>query len=144
MVHPNSLFVRNKAAAVYTVCGYIDKAITQCEAAIRMNPLDSKKAATSTFSTLSAALCLARRYEDSIRAGRRALTFTPTSNTARKFVAISLARLGRADEARAEIAELIKYQPDASMALFRQHGFRHKWMQELHMEGLRKAGLREE
>jgi adenylate cyclase len=143
MVHPNSLFVRNKAAAVYTVFGESDQAIAQCEAACRMNPLDSRKAATSTFSVLSAALYLARRYEESIRAGRRALTFTPATNTARKFVAISLAQLGRTDEARAEIAELIKYQPDASLALFSKHGFRHKWMQELHMEGLRKAGLRE-
>ncbi len=144
MVHPNSLFVRNKAAAVYAVCGESDKSIAQCEAACRMNPLDSKKAATGTYSVLSAALYLARRYEEAIRAGRRALAFTPTTNTARKFVAMSLAQLGRADEARAEIAELIKRQPDASLALFRQHGFRHKWMGELHMEGLRKAGLREE
>jgi hypothetical protein len=71
------------------------------------------------------------------------LAFTPNTNTARKYVAISLAQLGRTDEARVEIAELIKTQPDASLAVFRQHGFRHKWMQELHMEGLRKAGLRE-
>jgi adenylate cyclase len=143
MLHPNSLFVRNKTASVYTVCGESDKAIAQCEAACRMNPLDSKKAATGSYSVLSAAIYLARRYEEAIRAGRRALAFTPTTNTARKFVAISLAQLGRTDEARGEIAELLKYQPDASLALFRQHGFRHKWMQELHMEGLRKAGLRE-
>ena len=62
MVHPNSLFVRNRAAAVYAVCGESDKAIAQCEAACRMNPLDSKKAATHTFSILSAALYMARRY----------------------------------------------------------------------------------
>ena len=144
MVHPNSLFVRNRAAAVYGVCGESDKAIAQCEAACRMNPLDSKKAATATFSILSFALYMARRFEESIRAGRRALAFTPNTNTARKYVAASLAQLGHVDEARAEIAELIKHQPDASLALFRQHSFRHKWMHELHLEGLRKAGLREE
>ena len=105
---------------------------------------DSRKAATHTFAVLSCAFYLAGRYEESIRAGKRALAFAPKANTARKYVAISLAQLGRIDEARAEIAELIKYQPDASLALFRQHGFRHKWMHELHMEGLRKAGLREE
>ena len=144
MVHPNSLFVRNRAAAVYGVCGESDKAIAQCEAACRMNPLDSKKAATHTFSILSFALYMARRFEESIRAGRRALAFTPNSNTARKYVAASLGQLGHVDEARAEIAELINHQPDASLALFRQHSFRHKWMRELHLEGLRKAGLREE
>ena len=144
MLHPNSVFVRNRAAAVYVVCGESDKAIAQCEAACRMNPLDSKKAATATFSILSCALYLARRFEESIHAGRRALAFAPQSNIARKYVAISLAQLGRTDEARAEIAELLKHQPDASLALFQLQGFRHKWMHELHMEGLRKAGLREE
>jgi TolB-like protein/tetratricopeptide (TPR) repeat protein len=144
MLHPNSVLVRHRAAAVYVVCGESDKAIVQCEAACRMNPLDTRKAASSTFGTLSAALYFAQRFDESIKAGRRALASTPTNNTARKFVAISLAQLGRGGEARAEIAELIKHQPDASLAVFRLQGFRHKWMQELHVEGLRQAGLREE
>jgi adenylate cyclase len=143
MVHPNSVFVCNRVAAVYAICGESDKAISQCEAACRMNPLDSKKAATATYTTLSFALYMAGRYEESIRAGRRALVFAPQSNMARKYVATSLAQLGRTDEARAEIAELLKHQPGASLADFEQQPFRHKWMQELHMEGLRKAGLRE-
>jgi TolB-like protein/DNA-binding SARP family transcriptional activator len=144
IVHPNSVFVRNRAASVYAICGESDKAIAQCEAACRMNPLDSKKAATVTYTTLSFALYMERRYEESVRAGRRALVFAPQSNIARKYVATSLAQLGRTDEARAEIAELIKHQPGASLAVFEQTPFRHKWMKELHMEGLRKAGLREE
>jgi tetratricopeptide (TPR) repeat protein len=140
----NSVFVCNRAAAVYAICGESDKAIAQCEAACRMNPLDSKKAATFTYSTLSFALYLARRYEEPVRAGRRALVFAPQSTSARKYVATSLAQLGRTDAARAEIAELLKHQPGASLAFFEEHPFhRHKWMQELHMEGLRKAKLRE-
>jgi adenylate cyclase len=144
MVHPNSVFVCNRTAAAYFVCGESDKAIAHCEAACRMNPLDSRKAATATYSTLSAALYMALRYEDSIRAGRRALKLAPQANIARKYVAISLAQLGRVDEARVEIAELLKHQPGASLAVFQQQPFRHRWMQELHMEGLRKAGLRQE
>jgi adenylate cyclase len=143
VVHPNSVFVRNRAASVYGICGESDKAIAQCEAACRMNPLDSKKAATVTYTNLSFALYMARRFEESVRAGRRALAFAPQANTARKYVATSLAQLGRTDEARAEIAELLKHQPGASLAVFQQQPFRHKWMQELHMEGLRKAGLRD-
>jgi TolB-like protein len=142
MVHPNSVFVCNRAAAVYAICGESDKAIAQCEAACRMNPLDSKKAATNTYTVLSFAFYMARRYEESVRAGKRALVFAPQSNIARKYVATSLAQLGRTDEARAEIAELLKHQPGASLADFQQQPFRHKWMKELHMEGLRKAGLR--
>jgi tetratricopeptide (TPR) repeat protein len=144
MLHPNSVLVRNKIGAIYGVCGETDKAIVQLEAARRMNPLDSKKAATATLAALSFTLYMARRFEESIHAGRRALAFTPTSNTSRKYVAASLAQLGRFSEAAVEIDELVKRQPEASLTLFRQHGFRHKWMQELHLEGLRKAGLREE
>jgi adenylate cyclase len=144
VLHPNSVFVRNRVSAVYLVCGESDRAIAQCEAARRMNPLDSKKGATGTFTVLAAALYFARRFEESIEAGRRALAFTPRTNIARKYVATSLAQLGRFDEARTEIAELLKYQPDASLVLFRLQPFRHDWMRELHLDGLRKAGLREE
>ena len=144
ILHPNFVLVRNRTAAVYVVCVENDKAIVQCEAACRMNPLDSRQAATATLATLSAALYFGQRLEESIQAGRRALAFTPRNNTARKFVATSLAQLGRAGEARAEIAELIKHQPDASLALFRLQGFYHQWMHELHLDGLRKAGLRQE
>jgi len=144
MLHPNSVLVRNRVGAVYTVCGESDKAIAQCEAARRMNPLDRKKAATATFVVLTSALYLARRFEESLEAGRRALALAPQANTARKYVAISLAQLDRIEEARAEIAELIKHQPSASQAWFKQRAFPHKWMQELHLEGLRKAGLPEE
>jgi adenylate cyclase len=143
-LHPNSVFVRNRAAAVYVVCGEPDTAIAQCEAARRMNPLDSKKGAASTFSVLATALYFARRFEASIDAGRRAVAITPWATVARKYVTASLAQLGRLDEARAEIAEWLRYEPDASVARFRLHPFRHEWMRELHLDGLRKAGLREE
>jgi TolB-like protein/DNA-binding SARP family transcriptional activator len=53
MLHPNSVLVRNRVGAVYTVCGESEKAIAQCEAARRMNPLDSRKAATATFVVLT-------------------------------------------------------------------------------------------
>jgi hypothetical protein len=41
------------------------------------------------------------------------------------------------------VRPILKHQPAASLADFQQQPFRHKWMQALHMEGLRKAGLRE-
>jgi hypothetical protein len=56
---------------------------------------------------------------------------------------MALGQLGRTRDAQVEIAELVKRQTDASIELFGQQGFRHKWMGELHLEGLRKAGLRE-
>jgi TolB-like protein/DNA-binding SARP family transcriptional activator len=143
LLHPNSLLVRNRIASVYAACGECDKAIAQCDAARRMNPLDTRKAATATYTVLATALYYARRFEECILAGRRALTLAATASIARKYVAMSFAQLGRVDEARAEIVVFVKDQPDASLALFRQQSFRHQWMHDLHMEGLRRAGLRE-
>ena len=144
MLHPNSVLVRYRAGAVYAVCGEPGKAITQCEAASRMNPLASKKAATATYSTLSCAFYFAGRYAECLDSGRRALALAPQDMIGRKYVAMALGQLGRTGEAQIEIAELVRRQTDASVVLFAQQGFRHKWMRELHVEGLRKAGLREE
>lgn len=143
-LHPNSLLVRTRTAAVYTVCGEHDQAIAQCEAADRLNPLANRKGVTFTSAISSSALYFAGRYEECIDAGKRALAFNPQATIPRKYVALSLAMLGRINEARREMAELVRLQPSASIALFSQQGFRHKWMREKHVEGLRKAGLREE
>lgn len=43
------------------------------------------------------------------------------------------------DEAQIEIAEFVKRQTDASIALSRQQSFRHKWMRELHPEARHRA-----
>ena len=65
------------------------------------------------------------------------------ANIARRHVAAALAHLGRVEEARAEIAEVLKRQPDLSLARSRLSSFRHPWMYDLYLEGLRKAGLPE-
>lgn len=143
-LHPNSAFVRHRAGAVYIVCGEFDAAIAQCEAVLRMNPLETMSVAMSSFTVLSAALFFVRRFEESIQAGKRVLAITPAVNTVRKYVAASLAHLGRIDEARAEVSELMRHQPNASCRFFRGQPCRHDWMRELVLEGLRKAGLPEE
>lgn len=147
LLHPNSAWVRHRILGAYVACGEPDKAIAQAAAARRMNPLETTKAATATYSGLAAALFYARRFEECVDAGRHALSFAPQANTARRYVAASLGQLGRIEEAQAEVAELLTYFPQASLAFFRRRGpragFRHQWMADLYLEGLRKAGLRE-
>ena len=98
-LHPNSTFVRNRAGAVYSVSGEGDKAIAQFEAAQRMNPLDNKTA-TVTFTVATTAHFFARRFEESVRWGRRTMAITPDANIARWIAAAALGHLGRLDEAR--------------------------------------------
>ena len=98
-VHLNSTFVRHRAGAVYSVSGESDKAIAQVEAAQRMNPLDNKMA-TATFTVATTAHFFARRFEESVRWGRRTMAITPDANIARWITAAALGHLGRLDEAQ--------------------------------------------
>jgi hypothetical protein len=61
-----------------------------------------------------------RQAQSSLASRRRQdlRVFAPQANTARKYVATSLAQLGRSDEARAEIAKLLKQHPGVSIAVF--------------------------
>jgi adenylate cyclase len=140
-LHPNSVFVRNRAGAAYVNCGEIDRAIAQFEAALRMNPHDLKNFA---FTGIAVAHFFARRFEDCVHWGRRAIAEVPGTNIARRHVAAALAQLGRTKEAKAEIKEVLKSQPTSSLARSRLSSFRHQWMYDLYLDGLRKAGLPEQ
>jgi adenylate cyclase len=141
-VHPNSTFVRNRAGAVYSNSGESDKAIAQFEAAQRMNPLDNKTS-TFTFTVGSAAHLFARRFEESVRWGRRAMAITPDANIARWTTAAALGHLGRMEEARVEIDRILALNPRATLERARHTSLRHEWMYDLFLDGLRKAGLPE-
>lgn len=140
-LHPNSVFVRNRAGAAYTNCGESDKALEQFETAWRMNPQDPK---AFTFTGMAAAHFFARRFEACITWGRRATDEAAGVNIARRHVAAALALLGRVDEAKAEIAEVLKRQPNSSLTRSRLSSFRHPWMFDLYLDGLSKAGLPEQ
>jgi len=57
--------------------------------------------------------------------------------------AVTLAHLGRIDEARDVIADLLKAQPGSNLRSARASGFRDARMAELYIFGLEKAGLPE-
>jgi TolB-like protein len=141
-VHPNSTFVRNRAGAVYANSGESDKAIAQIAIALRMNPLDNKTS-TFTFTVGAVAHLFARRFEESLDWGRRASAITPQAMIPHWCAAAALGHLGRLDEARAEIDRILALHPIATLARARRASFRHDWMYELYLNGLRKAGLPE-
>jgi adenylate cyclase len=141
-VHPNSTLVRNRAGAVYSNSGESDKAIAQVEIALRMNPLDNITS-TFTFTVAAVAHLFARRFEESLHWGRRAMTITPQAHIPLWCAAAALGHLGRLDEARTEIAKILTLHPAATLARARIASFRHDWMYDLYLDGLRKAGLPE-
>ena len=108
-----------------------------------MNPLDNKTA-TFTFTVATVAHFFARRFEESIRWGRRTMAISSNAIIPRWMGAAALGHLGRIDEAQVEIGELLARHPQATLARARNASFRHEWMYDLYLDGLRKAGLREE
>ena len=73
----------------------------------------------------------------------RTMAITPDANVARWITTAALGHLGRLDAARAEIDEILALHPRATRAGARDASFRHAWMYELYLGGLRKAGLPE-
>jgi adenylate cyclase len=62
---------------------------------------------------------------------------------ARRYLAASLAHLGRLTEARETVAEILRLQPNSSLTRSRRSSFKYGWMSELYVSGLQMAGLPE-
>ena len=92
---------------------------------------------------LAAAHFFAGHFDETVSFTGRILAEVPTHNIARRYRAAALGHLGRIDEAKAVIADLLKAQPNSSLRSARSSGFRDPRMGQLYIEGLEKAGLPE-
>jgi adenylate cyclase len=140
-LNPNSTQVRNYCGSAYCYGGDSDRAIEHLEAARRINPVDPRGFAT--MMSLGAAHFWAKRFEETVSWTRRVLVQHPNHSIAKRYLAASLAHLGRIEEARDVIADLLRSQPQSSLSRSRKSTFRYGWMMELYIDGLRKAGLPE-
>jgi adenylate cyclase len=140
-LHPNSVHVRSFCGWVFHYLGDSLRAIEQFEEARRLSPVDPK----SYFPMLglAAAHFFASHFDDTVNLTGRILIEVPSHNVARRYRAAALAHLGRIDEARDVIADLLKAQPGSNLRSARASGFRDARMAELYISGLEKAGLPE-
>jgi adenylate cyclase len=140
-LHPNSVHVRSFCGWVFHYLGDSLRAIEQFEEARRLSPVDPK----SYFPMLglAAAHFFAGHFDDTVNLTGRILIEVPSHNVARRYRAAALAHLGRIDEARDVIADLLKAQPGSNLRSARASGFRDARMAELYIFGLEKAGLPE-
>jgi adenylate cyclase len=140
-LHPNSVHVRSFCGWVFHYFGDSPRAIEQFEEARRLSPVDPK----SYFPMLglAAAHFFAGHFDEAVNLTGRILVEVPTHNVARRYRAAALAHLGRIDEARDVIADLLKAQPTSNLRSARASVFRDARMAELYISGLEKAGLPE-
>lgn len=115
------------------------EAIGVIEKAMRLNP----RYPVRYLLTLGSAYTHVGRCEEAITAIKKFLAVTPNFGPAHYHLAICYAELDRWEEARAEVAEVLRLQPHASVEWLRQNGaYGDRTLLERHLAALRKAGLK--
>jgi adenylate cyclase len=122
--------------------GKPDKGIEHVETAMRLSPKDLFF--HFFLEGMSIAHAVAGRFEESVNWARQAIQFHSAHLGSYAVLAISYVELGRLDEARATVEELLRLNPAYSLAGFRtiMPGW-HPAIVERSIESLRKAGLPE-
>jgi TolB-like protein/Tfp pilus assembly protein PilF len=132
---PNEADAWATLSDITTLAGHVDEALEQIRKAFRLNPYP----ASWYFLTLGQAQYAARDYEAAVSTLRRDETYRTSS---RRFLAASLAQLGRLDEARAEVEFFLVGNPHFTTSHWvMTEPFRDEATCEHFVDGFRKAGL---
>jgi adenylate cyclase len=139
-MNPNSAENWRLGGWVSTWGGDTDVALQRLIEAERLDPLSPLQA--DVHSARSVALLVGQRFVEAIDAARRSIATRPEATAPRRFLVAALWHAGQHAEARLECAALMQRQPNASLRRSRTlQSFRHAWMTELLIDGLRGAGL---
>jgi tetratricopeptide (TPR) repeat protein len=123
--------------------GQFDDAIEAIEKAIRLSPRDSGIGVWMSQQAIAA--FVVGQHDIGAKYGRRSVPNAPNFPGARRSLAANLAELGQMEEARREIAEIVRLAPTMSVASTRAGmPFRHDEARERYCKALAKAGLPEE
>ncbi|CAN7415337.1 winged helix-turn-helix domain-containing tetratricopeptide repeat protein [Bosea sp. LjRoot237] len=134
---PNEADAWAALSDITVLAGRIDEGLEHIRKAFRLNPFP----ASWYYLPLGQALYAAGEHQAAVEALRRDETHRTSS---RRFLAASLAQLGRVDEARAEAELFLVGNPDFSIRHWAaMEPFRDVAMRERFVEGFRKAGLPE-
>jgi TolB-like protein/DNA-binding winged helix-turn-helix (wHTH) protein/cytochrome c-type biogenesis protein CcmH/NrfG len=132
-------------AATNVLLGQPENALEPLRKALRLSPKDPS---LSTWQMIMGAVCLhLRRDGEAVDWLHRSVALAPTDAFARLFLASALALSGREDDARAQLAELLRLRPDFTLSRFKAvepsdlPAFRAQ--RERIYEGLRRAGVPE-
>jgi adenylate cyclase len=139
--NPNSINVQVLCGGAAIYAGQSDRAIELLQSAWRINPVDPQE--FFTMRGLGLAYFFAHRFEEAVFWENRVLRQQPDDNIAKRYLAASLAHLGRIAEGREVVKDLLRSQPNSSLSLARLNTFQHPWMMDLYITGLRNAGLPE-
>jgi len=116
-LNPSDAMANNCLGAHLGLVGDLDRAVEHLNRAVALSPQDPRSA-TFLFNLASAHFA-AGRYADALEWAEKSLSQQPGANASEIAVA-SLALLGRIDEARDALGELLRLRPDLSPAAVKQ------------------------
>jgi adenylate cyclase len=137
-LNPNSAgLLRTIGGAIYPYLGKGTKGVELVKKAMRLDP----RHVELWYFDLARAHYQARQYEEVVRALRH---ISRLELPYRLYLCASLAQSGRTQEARAEVDEILKLKPGASIEFWgEREPYRDAADKEHWIDGLRKAGLPE-
>jgi adenylate cyclase len=138
-LNPN--YVDWRFGLVLVLAGHSQRAVDVLESCMRLDPFHSPVASGA----LGFAHYMLKQYAQALPALRDCVSRSPNMRGAHLWLAATYARLGRMEEARAEVAEVLRIHPDYSIAATTRRimGFKSAEDAEHFFDGLRKAGLPE-
>jgi adenylate cyclase len=138
-LNPNFTDVRFSIALIYA--GQAERAIEVTKAHMRLDPFYI----ATTPGWLGLACYMLQRYAEALPPLRECVARTPDFRAGHMWLAATCAQLGLMDEARTQVAEVLRLQPDFTIAgtLTPFNAFKSAADAEHYLDGLRKAGLPE-
>jgi adenylate cyclase len=145
----HALTLNPNAASAWMFSGWIramhnrpEAAIDAFDRALRLSPFDPW--GYWVTGGLAVAHLAARRFEDAIEWADRALHDQPRVTPAMRMKIVAYARLGRLDEARAELGRILAINPGFTIAEWRASSTAYApEVVDLYVTGLRLAGVSE-
>ncbi len=140
-LNPNDAVSRYFLGSVLCRAARAEEAIPHIDHAMRLSPRDIF--ITGMLTHRAFALFDLERYEEALEWSRRArLSPNPRSMTF-ALLAVVLTKLGRKEEARAAVKDLLAHAPAMSCAKYRENLFGPPEVMERFVDALREAGLPE-
>ena len=142
-LEPNQIGVLNESASALWRAGKPEQALPLMEKLFRLSPFP----VLGNFTGAAIAYNLAGQYEKSAEVSRKAIQRFPPNYLVYLNYSISTSLLGRTEEARASVNELLRLNPQFSIEQFKAFmsriGMKDQTAVEKFVEALRKAGLPE-
>ena len=120
--------------------GSFEEAIALYQGSLVLDPLSADD--PCNFAGVAAGYFYLKDFEEAARWAKRGATKSPEHTVSLRYLAATLAHAGRLDEAKEVVKTLLAQQPNSSLTRSREgQNLRHAWMFDLHLGGLRLAGL---